>query len=80
MKACELQIPLCYQTFFKCVNPSCQHSLLRFAVSALNGLGPRAVGSLLSSQKCALARFHPDPAVLCLFSQAVGLTTETQRI
>ncbi len=48
----------------------CQISLMQFTASTLSELGPQAIGSPLSTQMYILAQSLPDPAVLCLFSQA----------
>ena len=65
--------------FLNLLTPMCQICLMQFTASALSGPGPWAIGSPLSTQMYILAQSLPDPAVLCLFSQAARSTTETQR-
>lgn len=49
----------------------CQISLMLSTALTLFGLRLQAIGSLLSTQMYNLAQSPLDPAVLCLYGQAV---------
>lgn len=55
----------------KFLPPMCQISLMLPTVFTLFGLWLQAIGSLLSTQMYNLAQSPLDPAVLCLYGQAV---------